>query len=390
MVVPATRPPLLGQIITMQHADTLLAELEVSLPERPSSQRFTMLRKLTDLFLAGAESYSEESIQLFDELMTRLIEQIERQALIELSNRLAPVKCAPPNLIGRLSRHDDIEIAEPVLEQSSLLTDHDLIQIAKTKSQAHLYAIAGRAEISEPITDILVDRGDAKVAGKVAANAGARFSRWTFAKVVQRAEADESLAVLVANRIDLPADLLDQLIRKATRVVQRRLMANSRPEIRKRISQVLAVISDRVVRSTAPSGRGGRTLLKKDSVQLRTQISRCADDRNVTALIDTLATLAELPVRAVVKLVEAGSDEALVALGIACGIGWPDLKKAISILMPADVAFEKTPGALFDIYAALSAADAQRALQFIRTNTSRSTARFRERLHSENYRPTYR
>jgi len=374
----------------MQHADALLAELEVSLPERPSSQRFTMLRKLTDLFLAEAESYSDECIQLFDELMTRLIEQIERQALIELSNRLAPAKYAPPNLVGRLSRHDDIEIAEPVLEQSSLLTDHDLLQIAKTKSQAHLYAIAGRAQISELITDILVDLGDAKVAGKVAANAGARFSRWTFAKVVQRAEADESLAVAVANRIDLPADLLDQLIRKATRVVQRRLMANSRPEIRKRISQVLAVISDRVVRSTAPGGRGGRALLKKDSAHLRAQLAQCADNRNVTGLIDALATLAELPVRAVAKLVEAGSDEALVALGKACGIGWQDLKKAISILIPADVASQKTPDALFDIYAALSAADAQRALQFIRTNSSRSTVRIRERLHSEDYRPTYR
>jgi hypothetical protein len=107
-------------------------------------------------------------------------------------------------------------------------------------------------------------------------------------------------------------------------------------------------------------------------------------------MIDALATLAELPVRAVAKLVEAGSDEALVALGKACGIGWQDLKKAISILIPADVASQKTPDALFDIYAALSAADAQRALQFIRTNSSRSTVRIRERLHSEDYRPTYR
>lgn len=365
----------------MQHANMLLAELEVSLPERPSSQRFTMLRKLTDLFLAG-ESYSEESIHLFDELMTRLIEQIERQALIELSNKLAPSKRAPPGIIGRLSRHNDIEIAEPVLAQSSVLTDHDLAQIAKTKSQAHLHAIAGRALLSEPITEILVERGDAKVAGKVAGNAGARFSRWTLAKVVQRAEQDDSVALAVANRIDLPADLLDQLVRKATTVVQQRLMANSRPEIRQKISQVLATVSDRVARSTTPSGRGGRILIKKDAAQLRARIAQCTADRNINGLIDALATLAELPVRAVAKLVEVESDEALVALGKACEIGWSDLKKTISVLMPTDVAFRKASGALFEIYAALSPADAQRAVQFIRTNTSRSTARIRELLNS--------
>jgi hypothetical protein len=78
------------RIVTMQHVHTLLAELEFSLAERPSSQRFTILRKLTDLFLAGADSFSDDSMQVFDELMDRLIVQIERQALIELSNRLAP------------------------------------------------------------------------------------------------------------------------------------------------------------------------------------------------------------------------------------------------------------------------------------------------------------
>jgi len=374
----------------MQHADTLFTELEVSLAERPSSQRFTILRKLTDLFLTEADSYSDDSIQLFDELMGRLIEQIERQALVELSNRLAPAKRAPRNVIGRLSRHDDIEIAEPVLEQSSVLTDHDLVEIAKTKSQAHLYAIAGRALISEPVTDILVDRGDAKVAGKVAANAAARFSRWSFAKVVERAEADESVALAVVNRIDLPADLLDQLVRKATTVVQQRLMANARPEIRQKISQVLAIVSDRVVRSATPGGRDGRALMKRNAAQFRAQISRCADDRNVGGLIDTLARLAGLPVRAVAKLVEAESDEALVALGKACGIGWPDLKKAIAVLMPADVAFQDKSGALFETYAALSPADAQRAIQFIRTNSSRNAEKIRELVRSENQRRTYR
>ena len=245
----------------MQHADTLIAELEVSLPERPSSQRFTILRKLTDLFLAEADAYSDECTQLFDELMTRLIEQIERQALIELSNRLAPVKRALPTTIGQLSRHDDIDIAEPVLAQSGALTERDLVEIAKAKSQGHLRAIAGRARLGEPVTEILVDRGDAQVAAKVAGNPGARFSRWTLDKVVARAEKDESIALAVANRIDLPPDLLDQLVRRATTAVQQRLFANSRSETRQKISQVLAIVSDRVARSTAPSSR--RSLIEK-------------------------------------------------------------------------------------------------------------------------------
>jgi hypothetical protein len=205
---------------------------------------------------------------------------------------------------------------------------------------------------------------------------------WTLAKVVQRAEEDESVALAVANRIDLPADLLDQLVRKATTVVQQRLMANSRPEIREKISKVLAVVSDRVARSTVPSGRSGGSLMKKDAAQLRGRIAQYTDDRNINGLIEALATLAELPVRAVAKLVEVKSREALVAMGKACEIGWPDLENAISVLIPADAASRKASVALFEIYTALSPADAQRAVQFIRTNTARSTARIRELIHS--------
>ena len=75
---------------------------------------------------------SDDHVAVFDELMTRLIEHIERQALIELSGKLAPVSRAPANVIGLLSNNDDIEVAGPVLEQSSVLDDGDLIAIARS------------------------------------------------------------------------------------------------------------------------------------------------------------------------------------------------------------------------------------------------------------------
>src|ERR1700761_4068817 len=109
----------------MRPAHTLLDELELNLAGRPHSRRFTVLQRLTELFLDGADSYSAESISVFDDLMSRLIERIERQALIELSNKLAPVDRPPRNIIGVLSQHDDIEIAEPVLRQSPAISEKD-------------------------------------------------------------------------------------------------------------------------------------------------------------------------------------------------------------------------------------------------------------------------
>ncbi len=362
----------------MQPTHTLLDELELNLAGRPNSRRFTVLQKLTELFLDGADDYSDESIAVFDDLMSRLIEQIERQALVELSNKLAPIERAPQNVIGRLSQDDDIEIAEPILRQSPMISEQDLVHIARTKSQNHLYAIAGRAQISEPVADVLVDRGDSRVAGKVASNAGAQFSRWGFSRAVERAETDKSVAIAVANRADLPTDLLGELVRKATAIVQRRLMATSTPETQRRISQVLRTVSEQVVRSNAPAGRDGRPLLKRDSAELRTRILQCADSNDVGELTDALAMLAGCPAGTIGRLVDAASYEAFVAVGKACGMNWPDVQKFIFALAPRTTAPQDLAAALFEIYEALSPADAQRAIQFMRANAFRNAERIRE------------
>jgi hypothetical protein len=362
----------------MQPSHTLLDELELNLAGRPNSRRFTVLQKLTELFLDGADSYSNESVSVFDDLMSRLIERIERQALIELSNKLAPVERPPRKVIDRLSQDDDIEIAEPVLRQSPAISEQDLAHIARTKSQNHLFAIARRAQISEPVADLLVDRGDSRVAGEVAGNSGARFSRWGFSRAVERAEADEFVALAVANRADLPTDLLVELVRKATAVVQRRLMANSTPQTQRRISQVLRTVSEQVVRANTPAGRDGRSLVKRDSAELRARILQSADSKDVGELIDALAILAGCSARTIKRLVNAASYEAFVAVGKACGMTWSDVQKFVLALVPEETATREFAAALFEIYDSLSPVDAQRAIQFMRANAFRNAERVRE------------
>lgn len=59
------------------------------------------LKRITDLFLGAKEKLSEEQIEVFDEVLCRLIARMEATALIELSERLAPINNAPTNVITR-------------------------------------------------------------------------------------------------------------------------------------------------------------------------------------------------------------------------------------------------------------------------------------------------
>jgi uncharacterized protein (DUF2336 family) len=159
--------------------------------------------------------------------MVRLIERIEQQALIRLSSQLAPVGNAPTNVIHRLALSDNIEISRPVLQQSPVLADNFLVELAQSKSQDHLAAIAERPHVAEKVTDVLVERGNAAVTLKIAGNGGARFSRKALFQVASRANADSNLAEIVVNRPDIPHDVFEHLLSKATEVVRQRLMKNA-------------------------------------------------------------------------------------------------------------------------------------------------------------------
>jgi uncharacterized protein (DUF2336 family) len=181
---------------------------DAALGKLPSSQHLGVQREVTDLFLGCAPSSSERQAAILNGVMGRLVERIDRRALLELSGRLATADNAPANVIGRLSNDNDIAIAGPVLEKSNVLTDENLVAVAKTKSQDHLLAIAARKRISEIVTDVLVDRGNSDVARKVAANPGACFSEIGFVKVVRGASGNEELAAALAARKDVPEELL--------------------------------------------------------------------------------------------------------------------------------------------------------------------------------------
>ena len=110
----------------------------------------------------------------------------------------------------------------------------DLVEIAKTHSQQHLLAIAGRRTLNETLTDALMRRGDVNVSNALARNAGAKFSECGYATLVGRAERDESLTEKLGLRLDLPANLLREILSKAADIVLARFLTAPRPALQRK------------------------------------------------------------------------------------------------------------------------------------------------------------
>lgn len=192
----------------MAEAQTLITELDAALHKLPDARQLVILNRVTDLFLVGVDNYSDEQIAIFDDVICRLIENIGTPALIELSARLASASKGPANALNRLSSSEDIAVSGPALERAPGLTDQSLMVIAGKTGQKQLAAIAGRAQISESVTNVLVERGDATVSRKVSANLGARISETGFVKLINKAKKDRELATAISSRKDLPEELV--------------------------------------------------------------------------------------------------------------------------------------------------------------------------------------
>jgi uncharacterized protein (DUF2336 family) len=189
-------------------AQPLIEEIQDALAKTSEAKYSTILSGVTDLFVNDAALYSDEHVALFDHVMGCLIEKIDTPALVRLSARLAPVDNAPPRTINRLAQHSDPAVCGPIFEKSVVIANETLVDFIKTtKSPQQLSAIAGRAQIGEPIADALVERGLAELTLKVVRNEGAKFSEFGYVKLVNRAGSNKTLAAAIAARKDVPEEL---------------------------------------------------------------------------------------------------------------------------------------------------------------------------------------
>ena len=124
----------------------LLNELVHLAHERSGESRRKFLRQVTDVFMLTPERYTDLQRQCFGEIIEKVAYDLEWQMRKELALRICSEHYAPRQLIQRLA-HDEIPVAQPVLEQSPVLTEVDLVQVSENRSQDHLLAITKRMDI---------------------------------------------------------------------------------------------------------------------------------------------------------------------------------------------------------------------------------------------------
>jgi uncharacterized protein (DUF2336 family) len=114
-------------------------------------------------------------------------------------------------LVRDLAVDESIEVARPILEASRVLSEEDLLAVARARGQEHLKAISRREMVPVAVSEAIVERADDETLGVLISNDGAKLSRQAHEAVVDRAGANPALHEAVVHRRALPVDLLNEM-----------------------------------------------------------------------------------------------------------------------------------------------------------------------------------
>jgi uncharacterized protein (DUF2336 family) len=320
-------PAIEARFCLMGDESCLIDELEAALAGIELGQRAEVLRRITDLFSAGSAGFSSQKIALFDDIMCRLVAEIETSARAQFGQQIAAIDQAPPKVVRTLVMDDSIDVAGPVLSGCAHIDETALVESALAKSQDHLLVISRRRSLGEAVTDVLVERGDRQVAISTAANLGAKFSEFGYSTLVKRSEDDGDLAMRVWSRPEIPRAHLLRLLEECSESVRRKIRTGSRHDAAL-VRELVAEAADRLqaeARDDCPKHASARECVQAlyDAGELdEARLAEFARAEKFDETAVALAVICNLPIGAVERAMAHHGSEQIVVLAKAAHLSW--------------------------------------------------------------------
>lgn len=300
-----------------------LTKLSELAKDTSKSGRKSFVGALTELFVSDEPDRTEQVSLIFGDIVLKVLGQLEDETRQALAKRVSDHTDTPRNLAVELAK-DKFDIAEPMLENSPVLTSDDLVDIASSASMEHLGAIAGRDRVDQSVTRVLVDRGDSDVLTKVAENEGALFDQGSFLQLVERARALPEIQAALVDRKDLPSDAARELIPFLSKELSERIKSFGADHT------IVQVMAERAAEEVAARARRVSENQEQSDAMIRDVQSGKADiddairtfahsDRAAELGI-LLAKVSKLPNAAVSGLIFSSSDKPLIILCRASGV----------------------------------------------------------------------
>jgi len=159
---------------------------------------------------SSGEALAEPVERLMNSVFMMLAAEAERDVRQLLSERLADAPWAPRDLINHLAR-DEIEVARPVIAQSPVLLEADLVRLLALAALDHQIEVARRPGIGPRVVEAIINQAQPEVLTALADNDTADVSPLGMTRLVEASRNIAAMRSPLVRHPRLTPDLAEQL-----------------------------------------------------------------------------------------------------------------------------------------------------------------------------------
>lgn len=213
-VQPSTKPVVGAIFLTATDVERLLKD------DSPDS-RVSVLEKVSENY--NAAGFGERERMIAEQIFRLLMKDATLRVRETLSERLKENPEIPRDIALHMANDVD-SVALPVLKNSAVFSDADLVNIIEaSRDISKLMVISQRQNVSERVSDALVETSYPQVVSSLLHNGTAKISERSMVRIIDEHKTDDDIIGAMVQRRPLPMTLVERLIQEAGDAVANQL-----------------------------------------------------------------------------------------------------------------------------------------------------------------------
>jgi len=200
------------------------AEIVALAKDKSVAGRRRLATRFGHAFFSHSTDFSGEERSIALDIMMALLRDAELEIRRELSHHLSSEPTAPHAMVLMLA-NDVIEVAQPVLLNSPVLTEDDLMNIITKREMEHRAAIAHRSGLTPRLTDTLVKGREPEVSRALISNISVQLPKQIIEALAAQAADRFDLAELLVNRNEVTPELATHLFWSVSNELRKHIRA---------------------------------------------------------------------------------------------------------------------------------------------------------------------
>ena len=202
---------------------TKLSEIDIlNLSKNPTIENKSSIVKNITIYYNGGE-ITEKGLRLAEDIFRIMVEDVEVKVRQILSESLKNCKGIPKDIVNKLV-NDENSVSIPFIQSYQSLTNQDLINIINSQNFEKQKAVANRKDISEDISQYIVDKCPEEIVGILIDNETASIVEKTFHTIVNKYNKSEKIQTKLVYRNELPVSIIERIVHNVSDELQKQLV----------------------------------------------------------------------------------------------------------------------------------------------------------------------